>query len=124
MTAFTRKSPVLREVDVLESALTPVATVIELLNDFRPWAPHVFVGVRFFDGAGAEVVPSAGTVTYNVKPITTGQYEPLSAGNVAQAATPETKTVSAPPILGIKATPSGIVGAVNYILTVAMFLQA
>ena len=109
---------------VYTSVVVDVSTPIELTPGRRE-QPHIFVGAQFFSDAGGttEVVPSGGSIAYNLKPITTNQYEPFPK-EIVQADTPETVSVSAPPVESVRATPSAIAGATHWRIIVASYAQA
>ncbi len=124
MTAATINRTNIDDRRVITSAIVSSGTVIEVTDKFLDWHPHVFVGAQFFsDAAGlSKVVPSGGEVYFNIRPVTTEQYEPFSTETV-QADTPETVSAAAPPYSGIKATPSAIAGAAFWRIVVATYRQ-
>lgn len=80
----------------------------ETLYDY----PKCFASVDFFNSGGVRVSPSAGTVTITVKTKNTAEF--VSVANNAIDATALTVPDWFGNTVAVRATPSGIVGAVNY----------
>lgn len=102
-------SPLLRFASVMEAVATPVE-MTDLPLDYA----HVFVGVRFFDGAGVEVTGqlAAGTAAVSVRTWNTGEWE-TPAESSFDFTSRETISMRGT-IEGITVTPAGVTGAVTY----------
>jgi len=101
---------------IKESGLTSVAAVAVVTN-LSLNHPHNFFAVQFFDANGGGVLATGGTVLFEVLLMTSKVFEAPPA-NIIEAN--ESGTVSvAGPIRAVRATPTGILTAVQYKIVVS-----
>jgi len=120
-------------VTIIRSQETLVTNTLELPQDhIRGWEPHVFFGVRFHTGPAnligeqtSPLVPTAGTITWEVLPVTTEVWEEIPNGtDIDLAEGIMTVSAALPPLLGIRCTPTGIIGATNWNMVIAAYAQS
>ena len=114
MTATT-KEPNIDSPFYYNTAVEPVANVVTL-EDIASDNPHNYASVQFYDVNGDRVTPTDGTVVLEIYSQVSGVWEYIqgqASSSTIQAATAETLSWAAP-TWQVRATPSGITGAVSY----------
>lgn len=91
-----------------DSAWTAVATPIEETLSYAEGLVHISIGCLYQDSVGDLILPTAGSVTIQVKTENTEQWEDISDNQISCPA-PDTKTVAGN-IKAVKVTPTGILG--------------
>lgn len=94
-----------------------VASAVDVSLQF-PSDTHCFIGVDYFSDEllTTSATPTAGTITFTVQTVNSDQFVPITNGTL-NADTPEIKSFAANPRV-VRATPTGIVGATHYKVTV------
>jgi len=102
---------------IIPSTRETVATTITLADSGMKKYRNHYITFNFFDGGGAPVTPSAGTVTVNGSLIGANYFEPFT-NNVVDVTAP-VQVNGRSPLTSVQAIPAGITGAVTYEMTVA-----
>lgn len=92
----------------------PVAVAeVGTIGLIDPALPRCQLGIKFFDGSSEQVTPSAGTVALAFKTDVNGVWEDFEVVPDLDATAPVTFTFWAG-LTDVRATPTGITGAVTY----------
>ena len=107
-----------RDTQLAISADAAAADIVEL-TDLPVYLTHVFVSVRFFDGADAAVTPSGGTLDVEIQTLgNTPNWEDPPAPTIT-AATPTTVDFAAN-TYGVRVTPTSLTGVDHYVVYVSL----
>jgi len=107
-----------RDTQLAVSDDATAADIVEL-TDLPIFLTHVFLSVRFYDGADAAVTPSAGTLAVEVQTLG-NQPNWEDPGSAVIDATAPTTVDWAANTYGIRVTPTGLTGVDHFVVYISL----